>query len=104
MPMIEITTSSSMRVKPRWPGHRDRYADMAHLPERGAFLVHRHSDHTIGGGNEPVSGSLHHAIDSSYAGILKIELARGDSQLSAGGAADAAVREWDALRQHRISS
>jgi hypothetical protein len=77
---------------------------MAHLPEHGAILVHRRSDHTITGGNESIPGSLHQAIDSSRPGILKIEVATGDSQTSAGGAADVVVRKRNAAGSALVDS
>jgi hypothetical protein len=77
---------------------------MAHLPEHGAILIHRHSSHANTGGNELIPGSLHQAIDSSRPGILKIEMATGDGQPFAGGATGPAVREWDAAGSALVDS
>src|SRR5262245_2163820 len=78
MAMTEITTRSSIRVKPRRPDDGDRYPDMAHLPRHGAILVQRCSDHAISGRTEPVPGPLHQDIDSSNPGIMKIEAVTGE--------------------------
>jgi hypothetical protein len=43
--MTEITTRSSIKVKPAWTVPRIRYPDMAHLPTLDAVLVQRLSDH-----------------------------------------------------------
>jgi hypothetical protein len=43
--MTEITTKSSISVKPTWRVPRIRHPDMAHLPTLDAVLVQRLSDH-----------------------------------------------------------
>src|SRR5262249_21299486 len=94
---IEITTRSSIRVKPRWPHHRRRYPDMAHLLRHSAILVQQRSDHAIPGGTEPVPGPLHQAIDPNNPGVMETEVVTGDGRPSDGGAAGAVVRKRNAL-------
>ena len=102
--MTEITTRSSIRVKPPSPDHRDRYPDMAHLPKHGAILGQQRSAHAIPVRTEPVPGPLHQDIDSSTAGIMKTEVVTGDSRPSAGGAADGAVRKRNAAGSALVDS
>src|SRR5215472_3166748 len=81
MAMTEITTSSSIRVKPRRPDHRHRYPDMAHLPKHGTNLVLLQA---LGSRdprpNQACSGPLHQDIDSSNPGLMKVEPVTGDSR------------------------
>src|SRR6516162_6889628 len=104
MAMTEITTRSSIRVKPWRPDHRHRYPDMAPTPEAGRHPRPRALGSRDPRPNRACPWTVHQTIDSSNPGIMKVEVVTGDSRPSAGGAADAAVRKRNAAGSALVDS